>query len=76
MKTVRSMVLVSGDPVSLERGAGEIVTGSKTIQAYGLCGEITLSTICDVGNRHDVPLVVVYPEAVIYGPVGTEDVPV
>jgi NADP-reducing hydrogenase subunit HndC len=77
MKAIRSMVLVSSDKNSLERGAGEIINRFQTeLQASGLSEEVTLSTICDVGNRDDVPLVIVYPEAVVYGPVRSEDVPV
>ncbi len=77
MKAIRSMVLVSSDKNSLDRGAGGIISRFQTeLQASGLSEEVTLSTICDVGNRDDVPLVIVYPEAVVYGPVRSEDVPV
>ena len=42
------MVLVSSDPVSLERGAQQVYDELlKTIEAYGLSGEIN----CDAGGR-------------------------
>ncbi len=75
MKTVRSMVLVSGDPVSLERGAQQVYDElRKTIAAYDLSGEINVLLVGDLGRHDALPLVVVYPEAAIYGPVKPEDV--
>jgi len=75
MKTVRSMVLVSGDPVSLERGAQQIYDELlKTIEAYDLSSEINVMLVGDLGRHDALPLVVVYPEAVIYGPVKPENV--
>jgi NADP-reducing hydrogenase subunit HndC len=75
MKATRSMVLVSSDKISLERGAGELIRlFQEQIEASNLSEEVSLSTICDVGNRDDVPLVIVYPEAVVYGPIRPEDV--
>src|SRR5512143_3756972 len=75
MKTVRSMVLVSSDPVSLERGAQQVYDELlKTIEAYGLSGEINVMLVGDLGRHDALPLVVVYPEAVVYGPVTPNDV--
>jgi NADP-reducing hydrogenase subunit HndC len=75
MKTVRSMVLVSSDPVSLERGAQQVYDELlKTIEAYGLSGEINVMLVGDLGRHDALPLAVVYPEAVIYGPVKPENV--
>ena len=69
------MVLVSSDPVSLERGAQQVYDELlKTIEAYGLSGEINVMLVGDLGRHDALPLVVVYPEAVIYGPVKPEDV--
>ncbi len=75
MKTVRSMVLVSSDPLSMQRGAQEVYNRLQDeIKAFGLEEEISLSMIGDVGRHDALPIVVVYPEAVIYGPVTPENV--
>lgn len=76
MKKYRSMVLVSNDAASLERGAMEVFSKLQAeIKKFGLEDEVSLNTIGDVG-RHDIsPVVIVYPEAVIYGPVKPSDVP-
>ena len=76
MQTNRSMVLVSSDPESLDRGALDVFsTLQKQITKYGLEEEISLSMISDVSKHAMSPLVLVYPDAVIYGPVTKEDVP-
>lgn len=75
MKAYRSMVLVSSDAISMERGAQEIFQGLQDeIKHFGLEEEVSLSMVGDVGRHDAVPLVIVYPEAVIYGPVTPEDV--
>ncbi|MHB8134209.1 MAG: NADH-quinone oxidoreductase subunit NuoF [Anaerolineaceae bacterium] len=75
MKSIRSMVLVSSDPLSLERGAQSVYDNLKTeIHSYGLDDEISITQVGDVGRHDALPLVIVYPEAVIYGPVKDEDV--
>jgi NADP-reducing hydrogenase subunit HndC len=38
--------------------------------------EIKISTLSDVAEREDLPLVIIYPEAVVYGPVSADDVPI
>jgi len=69
------MVLVSNDPLSLERGAAEVFSHlSQEIKSFGLEEEISLSMVSDIGRSDAAPLVIVYPEAVVYGPVKTEDV--
>jgi NADP-reducing hydrogenase subunit HndC len=74
MKTYRSMVLVSSDPESMQRGAGELFQRiQQEINARGLGGEVALSTISDVGRKDVIPMVIVYPEAVVYGPVKPDD---
>ncbi|GAP14929.1 NAD(P)-dependent iron-only hydrogenase diaphorase component flavoprotein [Longilinea arvoryzae] len=75
MKTYRAMVLVSGDPLSLERGAKQVYAKlEEEIAAFGLTEEVSLGMVNEIG-RHDAdPLVVVYPEAVIYGPVTIDNV--
>lgn len=75
MKSVRSMVLVSSDPISLERGANQVFENLKNeINSFGLNDEISLSMVGDVGRHDALPLVIVYPEATIYGPVKPENV--
>lgn len=76
MQITRSMVLVSSDPESLDRGALDVFsTLQKQITKFGLEEEISLSMISDVSKHVLSPLVLVYPDAVIYGPVTKEDVP-
>lgn len=74
MKKKRAMVLVSGDPDSLQRGARELYKRlHEEIEAYGLEEEVSLSMLNDVGRQDVLPLVVIYPEAVVYGPVRPEE---
>jgi (2Fe-2S) ferredoxin len=75
MKLYRSMVLVSSDEASLERGAQEVFQRlQQEINAFGLQDEINVSMVSDIGRHDAIPMVIVYPEAVIYGPVHVEDV--
>ena len=75
MKTYRSMVLVSSDPESIERGAQQVFERlQEEIKAFGLEDEVSLSMVGDVGRHDAIPIVIVYPEATIYGPVRPEDV--
>lgn len=75
MKTVRSMVLVSNDPGSIARGANEVYALLESeFKKFGIQDEISLTTVSDVGRSDALPLVIVYPEAIIYGPVKPEDV--
>lgn len=75
MKVIRSMVLVSVDQASLERGAEEVFHKFlEEIEEFGLSDKIAVSTIRDVGLREDIPLVIVYPDAAVYGPVRLDDV--
>ncbi len=75
MKTIRSMVLVSSDPISMQRGAQGVFDRLQAeIKAYGLDKEVSLAMIGDVGRHDALPLVIVYPEAAVYGPVTVEDV--
>ncbi len=77
MKFIRSMVLVSNDPVSIERGAETIFRDLQAeIRAAGLQDEIKVSTISTISERGDLPLVMIYPEAVVYAPVSADDVPI
>jgi hypothetical protein len=52
MKATRSMVLVSSDPESLDRGALDVFnTLQQQIAAFGLEEEISLSMISDVSKK-------------------------
>ena len=75
MKSYRSMVLVSSDPESNEKGAQLVFEKLQSeIKAFNLEDEVSVSMVGDVGRRDVVPLVIVYPEAVIYGPVKPDDI--
>ena len=70
MKRFRSMVLVSGDTLSLQSGAHQVFQRlQEEIKTSGLADEIDVRMIPDLGRHDAVPLVVVYPEAGVYGPV-------
>ncbi len=75
MKPTRSLVLVSNDPISVARGAEGVFRALQAeIRALKLDDEIKVSTISDIGKREDLPLVMIYPESVMYGPVTADDV--
>ena len=75
MKSTRALVLVSNDPISLERGSEEVFRALQAeIRSHGLMDEIKVSTISDIAERDDLPLVMIYPEGVVYGPVTADDV--
>src|SRR5690242_13729546 len=75
MKAYRSMVLVSSDAPSMERGAQQVFQKlQEEIIAFGLQDEVMVSMVGDIGRHDAIPLVIVYPEATIYGPVKPEDV--
>jgi len=75
MKTKRSMVLVSNDPKSQDKGSAKVFDQfSKELAAFNLSEEISLSMVSDIDREDIAPFVIVYPEAVIYGPVKPEDV--
>jgi NADP-reducing hydrogenase subunit HndC len=75
MKPVRSMVLISNDPISITRGSELLLSRFQDeIQKHGMTDEISISLVNDL-DRNDVsPVVVIYPEAVMYGPVKSDDV--
>jgi len=76
MKAIRSMVLVSYDPISLERGAQTVYERiQQALEGFGLQNEVALSTLTDGGRSDISPMVIVYPEAIVYGPIKPEQVP-
>ena len=75
MKVYRSMVLVSGDPQSLRLGAEAIYQELLAeIRRLNLEDEISVSMVATLGRYDVYPLVVIYPEAITYGPVKVSDV--
>ena len=75
MKAPRALVLVSNDPVSVERGSEDVFRALQAeIRSHGLLDEIKVSTISSVGEQDDLPLVMIYPEGVVYGPITADDV--
>ena len=74
MQTKRAMVLVSNDPESIRLGANELIQHlTEALVAYDLQDEVEISTLSNIGTSNILPLVVVYPEATVYGPVKVED---
>jgi NADP-reducing hydrogenase subunit HndC len=75
-KIIRSMVLVSSDPLSVTRRSNEVLEKIRSeLEKYGLADEISVTSIADIGRHDSVPMVMIYPEAVVYGPVFPDDVP-
>lgn len=73
MKTIRSMVLVSGDPLSMQLGAQQVFDQLKAeIKAWGLEDEVSVRMAGELGRHDALPMVVVYPEASAYGPIKPE----
>jgi len=69
------MVLVSSDPISLERGAEKVFQKlQEEIECFGLNDEISMTMAGEVGRQDAAPMVIVYPEAVVYGPVTPDNV--
>src|SRR5512145_2806068 len=74
MQTKRAMILVSTDPESIRLGADDLIKSlNEALAAYGLQDEIDVSTLADAGRADILPLVIVYPEATVYGPVKAAD---
>jgi NADP-reducing hydrogenase subunit HndC len=74
MQTKRAMILVSNDPESVRLGANDLIQHlTEALTAYDLQNEVEISTLSNIGSSNILPLVVVYPEATVYGPVRAED---
>ncbi len=75
-KIIRSMVLVSSDPLSVARKSEDVLEKIRSeVEKYGLADEISVTSVADIGRHDSVPMVMIYPEAVVYGPVFPDDVP-
>ena len=71
---IRATILISGDPQSLSRGAEETKLAIEAeLSFYGLEDEIQVGFTGDVGRTDVLPVVVIYPEGTVYGPVKPED---
>jgi NADP-reducing hydrogenase subunit HndC len=76
MKAIRSMVLVSSDPGSIAKGSQEIYDRFQAeMKSFNIDDEISLSMVGDIDRKDVTPLAIVYPEAVVYGPLSVDDVP-
>jgi NADP-reducing hydrogenase subunit HndC len=74
MQTKRAMILVSTDPESIRLGANDLIQHlNESLIAYDLQDEVEVATLSNVGTSNILPIVVVYPEATVYGPVKVED---
>ncbi len=74
MKTKRAMLLVSTDPESMRLGASDLLKSLKeALEAYQLQDEVDVAEIQDIERTNILPVVVVYPEATVYGPVKPGD---
>jgi NADP-reducing hydrogenase subunit HndC len=75
MKSVRSMVLISNDPISITRGSEILLSRFQDeIQKHGMTDEISISLVNDLDRSDVSPVVIIYPEAVMYGPIKSDDV--
>lgn len=76
MKTVRSMILISNDLESIAKGSERVFAAFQDqLQHFELTEEVSVSMASDLGHSYASPLVLIYPEAVIYGPINPADVP-
>jgi NADP-reducing hydrogenase subunit HndC len=73
----RSHVLISGDPISLARGAEAIKAAfDAELAFYGLNDEVAVAFTGDLRVAPtQMPAAIVYPEGVVYGPITANDMP-
>ena len=71
---IRTTILISGDPQSLARGANEVRLAMEAeIAFYGLADEVRVGFTPEVSRTDVLPLVTIYPDGVVYGPVAPQD---
>ncbi len=71
---IRFTVLVSGDPLSLSRKAEETKLAIEAkLSFFGLEDEVQVEYTGQVSRTDLLPAVIVYPDAIVYGPVKPED---
>jgi NADP-reducing hydrogenase subunit HndC len=74
MKIKRAMVLVSEDLSDDQRDSKMVLDKLEDeINTHNLSDDVAISTIVNTGEADISPIVVVYPEAVAYGPMQPED---
>jgi len=74
MKYKRALILVSDDPISIQKGGRQLMQNLKAeLDAFGLNDEVAITTITDVGKSEALPLVAIYPESVVYSPLQPSD---
>ena len=73
----RSHILISGDPISLSRGAEAIKAAfDAELAFYALTDEVAGAFTGDLRVAPtQLPAAIVYPEGIVYGPITTNDVP-
>jgi NADP-reducing hydrogenase subunit HndC len=73
----RSHILISGDPISLARGAEAIKAAfDAELQFYALTAEVSVAFTGDLRvPPAQLPAAIVYPEGVVYGPITANDAP-
>ncbi len=71
---IRASVLISGDPLSLSRGAEETKLAIEAeLSFYGLEDEVQVGFTGRVNRTDVLPAVIIYPDEVVYGPVTPKD---
>ena len=71
---IRATILVSGDPLSLSRGAEATKLAIEAeLSFYGLEDEVQVGYTGQVTRTDMLPVVIVYPEGAVYGPVTPQD---
>lgn len=71
---IRTTLLISGDPQSLARGANEVRLAIEAeIAFYGLSNEVRVGFTPEVSRTDALPLITVYPDGIVYGPVSPQD---
>jgi NADP-reducing hydrogenase subunit HndC len=59
----------------MRQGAQEVQRRlQREVNSFGLGDEVVVSMVGDVGRHDALPIVIIYPEAIVYGPVTSEDV--
>jgi NADP-reducing hydrogenase subunit HndC len=73
----RSHLLISGDPISLARGAEQIKSALEAELAfYALSDEVAVAFTGDLRvTSAQLPAVIVYPDGIIYAPITANDAP-
>lgn len=70
MNIKRAMVLVSDDPQSEQLGSRQVMGWIRAaIERLGMGDEVEVGPIRDIGHHSAIPMVIIYPEAVVYGPI-------